>query len=92
MNFWVYMLICNDRTLYVGHTEDMDKRLHEHEKGLISGAYTASRRPVRLLKSWHFADREDAKRLEKQLKGWSRAKKIAFAEGGYEAVKALKRT
>ena len=88
-NFWVYMLSCRDGMLYVGHTENMERRLYEHKEGLISDAYTYTRRPVQFLKSWHFADREDAKRLEKQLKGWSQVKKLAFVEGGYEAVKKL---
>ena len=90
-DFWVYMLKCSDDTLYVGHSEDLTRRLHEHETGAIPHAYTFTRRPVHLVKSWHFTDREDAKRLESQLKGWSRLKKLAFVEGGYMAVKQLRR-
>ena len=51
MSFWVYILRCADGSYYVGHTDDLQKRMGEHESGLVS-AYTPKRRPLTLV----FAD------------------------------------
>ena len=45
MAFWTYILRCSDGSYYVGHTDDIDYRMAQHEKGALGG-YTAKRRPV----------------------------------------------
>jgi tRNA/rRNA methyltransferase len=84
------MLQCRDGSYYVGHTDDLAKRLAEHEDGTFGG-YTARRRPVRLAFYDEFQTREEALERELQLKGWSRAKKEALTRGDWEEVSRLSR-
>ncbi len=72
--FWVYILKCSDGSYYAGHTDNLEKRISEHSKGVIAG-YTYSRRPVNLMFSQEFNTREEALTVERQIKGWSRRKK-----------------
>jgi putative endonuclease len=81
--FHCYILKCADGSYYVGHTDDMEKRLAEHQSGVYPG-YTYRRRPVALLWNDAFQTRDDAKAAEKQIKGWSRAKREALARGDWE--------
>ncbi len=81
----VYMLRCADGTLYVGSTIDLDRRLIQHQDG-TGAAYTRRRRPVELFWSAEFERVDEAFAWEKRLQGWSHAKRIAFAEGGIDAV------
>ena len=73
----VYLLRCAGGTLYTGSTTDIRRRLAQHRAGR-GGAFTRSRRPVRLLHVEPHPDRASAQRREAQLKGWSRAQKLAF--------------
>lgn len=77
----VYILQCSDDSFYVGMTNDMERRKLEHDDGINEGAYTASRRPVKLV--WVEEDKyvNNAIEREKQIKGWSRAKKLALIKG-----------
>jgi len=79
MSFWMYVLRCSDDSFYVGHTDDLEKRLAVHQDGSLGG-YTARRRPVTLLYAEEFDTRDDAFQRERQVKGWSRAKKQALAD------------
>jgi predicted GIY-YIG superfamily endonuclease len=88
--FYVYMLECSDGSYYVGHTDDLEKRMALHETGL-SGGYTALRRPVRLVFVDEFPSRDDAIQRERQLKGWSRAKKRALIRDDWAAIHRLAR-
>ncbi|TVV72516.1 TrmJ/YjtD family RNA methyltransferase [Sphingomonas solaris] len=90
MSFHTYMLQCADGSYYVGHTDDLETRLAQHQAGEAPG-YTHNRRPVTLVWSEDFSDREQAFAVEKQLKGWSRAKKEALIEGDWETVRSLAR-
>ena len=86
------MLECSDRKIYVGHTDDLGRRIAEHEQGLRPHCFTYTRRPLKYLWSHAFNNREEAKAFEKQLKGWSRKKKWALIDGGIEAVAQLNKT
>jgi putative endonuclease len=79
---WTYILECADGTLYVGSTVDLERRVNEHNLG-EGAAYTRlrRRRPVRLAWAGEFDRIDDAFRFEKQVQGWSRAKRIALIEG-----------
>ncbi len=76
MAFWVYILRCVDGSYYVGHTDDLEKRVRQHQSGELGG-YTFNRRPFELVYSQDFPTREEAFVVERQFKGWCRAKKEA---------------
>src|SRR3990170_3842233 len=88
MAFWAYMLRCADGTYYTGHTDDLDKRVAQHQLGELEG-YTHNRRPLELVWSEHFADREQAFAAERQIKGWSRPKKEALIRGDWDGIHLL---
>jgi putative endonuclease len=73
---FVYILECSDKTLYVGSTNNLEKRLHEHNE-LKSGAhYTKIRRPVVLKYKEELPSLSDARKREAEIKKWSRQKKL----------------
>lgn len=75
---FVYIVECADKTLYVGSTNDIKKRLHAHNH-LKSGAkYTRARRPVVLRYSAKFRTLSKALSKEAELKGYSRQEKLAL--------------
>jgi tRNA/rRNA methyltransferase len=90
LDFYTYILRCSDGHYYVGHTDDLDPRIAQHQAGAIPG-YTAKRRPVTLVWSDRFPDRDQAFAAERQIKGWSRAKKEALIRGDWEALRLLAR-
>ena len=77
---FVYLLRCNDGSLYCGWTVDVARRLAAHAAGRAS-RYTASRAPVALAAAWEVPTRTDARRLEAQIKRLPRARKLALAGG-----------
>jgi LAO/AO transport system kinase len=83
--FFVYLLRCADDSYYVGHTDNLEHRLAQHQAGEIEG-YTSNRRPVQLVWSQETASREEALAAEQQIKGWARAKKEALIRGDWAAV------
>jgi len=90
LQFHVYVLRCSDGSYYVGHTDNLEERLFQHENGTLGG-YTARRRPVRLVWSHELPTREQAFELEQRLKSWSRAKKEALIREDFVALKKAAR-
>ncbi|MFN3820356.1 GIY-YIG nuclease family protein [Blastomonas sp.] len=88
MAFYAYLLRCNDGSYYAGHTDDLEHRLSQHQAGALGG-YTAKRRPVTLVWSEDFGAGDDAVVVERQIKGWSRAKKEALIAGDWELISRL---
>ena len=88
MSFHVYMLHCRGGFFYVGHTDDLGRRIAEHQSGLIPG-FTADHLPVELVWSEYFQTRDQAKEVERKLKGWSRVKKLALIRGDWVLISAL---
>jgi predicted GIY-YIG superfamily endonuclease len=88
--FWIYILRCRDGSYYVGHTDDLLRRVAQHQGGEIAG-HTRRRRPVTLVYSAEMASRDQAIRCEMRLKGWTRAKKEALIRGDWNEVKRLAR-
>ena len=86
--YYVYLLRCSDGSYYVGHTNDLEHRLAAHERGAIEG-YTLSRRPVELVFSDRFSTRLEAFHRERQIKGWSRARKEALIKGDWDGLVEL---
>jgi putative endonuclease len=90
MGAFAYMLVCADDSYYVGSAtgEDLSRRIAEHQSGAYPG-YTFTRRPVRLVWSEYFERITDAIAAERQIKGWSRAKKEALIRGDWGTIKRL---
>jgi len=91
MAFHAYILHCRDGTYYVGHTDDLQRRIAEHQSGTLGG-YTSRRRPVIFLWAQDFQTRDEAFAAERKLKGWSRAKKEAMMAGNWVLVSQLARS
>jgi predicted GIY-YIG superfamily endonuclease len=89
--FTVYILRCADGSYYTGMTSDLRLRLAEHRQGLDSRAYTFSRRPAVLAWARVFDAHDDAFRCERQIKGWSRAKKEALIAGDLDGLHGIVR-
>lgn len=86
--FWVYLLRCADGSYYAGHTDNLDQRIGEHTTGACGG-YTATRLPVELVYSQTCPTRIEALTFERQIKGWSRAKKEALIRGDWGEISRL---
>ena len=90
MPFWIYVLRCSDGSYYTGHTDDLNRRVGLHQSGDVPG-YTHSRRPVELVYSQECTTRVEALAAERQIKGWSRAKKEAMFRADWAQVVHLAR-
>ena len=85
----VYMLRCADGSYYVGSARlGLDRRVSEHNNGTFGG-YTSKRLLVELVWAEHFLDITDAIAVERQIKGWSRAKTEALIRGDFASIKDL---
>ena len=87
---WMYLLECSDGSYYVGSSNDLERRIWEHNEGL-GAKYTARRRPVKLVYAAEFASIAEAYEREKQVQGWGRAKRKALIDGDYGALPELAR-
>ena len=76
---WIYIVSGHSRCLYIGVTSDLSGRIWEHKTGVYAG-FTKKYKLNQLVYHEFFDDIEIAIAREKQLKGWSRAKKIALIE------------
>ena len=92
MSFHLYLLECNDGSYYVGHTDNLERRLELHCSASIPNAYTSSRLPVKLVWVSQFESRAEALAGERQIKGWSRAKKKALIQGNWSELSRLARS
>jgi predicted GIY-YIG superfamily endonuclease len=90
MAFYAYLLRCSDGSYHARHTDHLEHRMSQHVSGACGG-YTANRRPVELVWSEDFPSREDAFAAERQIKGWSRAKKEALIAGDWDLISRLSR-
>lgn len=88
-NYYVYIVQCSDGMYYTGVTNDLERRLWEHNTGFISDCFTYNRRPVVLKYEEHFTNINNAIAREKQLKGWSRKKKEALFERNWKLISEL---
>jgi predicted GIY-YIG superfamily endonuclease len=88
MIFWAYMLHCRGGAFHVGHTNDLEHRIAQHQVGAMPG-FTKERLPVELVWSQEFPSRLEALAAEKQIKGWGRAKKVALIRGDWDKISNL---
>ena len=85
MSFYCYLLRCADGRYYTGHTDDLDRRIAQHQHGGFCD-FTSRRRPVSLVWSEWFATRLEALEAERRIGGWSRVKKEALIAGDWERL------
>lgn len=90
-DYFVYIVKCSDESYYTGVTSNLEQRINEHNYGIFKG-YTSKRLPVTLVFSNRFSDVREAIRAEKQIKGWSRAKKEALIKGDFEKLVKLSKS
>ncbi|OJV14677.1 MAG: hypothetical protein BGO21_18415 [Dyadobacter sp. 50-39] len=88
-SYYVYIAKCADDSYYTGLTNDLQRRLAEHNTGKDSGSYTFTRRPVEIVFANEFNDIRQAIAFEKQVKGWSRKKKEAIISDKWEDLRKL---
>jgi tRNA/rRNA methyltransferase len=86
MSFWTYILRCSDGMYYTGHTDDLERRIAQHESGALRG-YTKTRRPVELVWSETFPTRAEALETELKIKSWSRTKKEALIAENWDRLR-----
>ncbi|MEA3489346.1 MAG: GIY-YIG nuclease family protein [Candidatus Omnitrophota bacterium] len=80
--WFMYVLRCSDNALYAGITNDINRRLREHNNaGAKSSKCTRSRLPVRLVYKEKHLTRSAALKRENQIKLWSKARKEALITG-----------
>ena len=87
--YYVYILLCSDNSYYTGITNNIDKRLKEHNHSLDKKGYTYNRRPVKIVFKETFQNPNDAIMWEKRIKGWTRIKKEALISGDFDKLKKL---
>ena len=78
--WYVYMVRCNDGTLYTGITNDLEKRIKAHNSGKDGARYTRSRRPVKLVYSEEAGSKSTAAKREYKIKKMTRVKKMELIE------------
>jgi putative endonuclease len=77
--FWVYIVASRTGTLYIGTTNNIERRMCEHKSGEFEG-FAGKYGCNRLVYQESFDEVQKAINREKQLKGWTRAKKIVLIE------------
>ncbi len=80
MSFFVYILRCNDLTLYVGSTNDIVRRLYQHNNLKSGATYTKGRRPVTLIYLESFKTFREARQREYALKCLTREEKLKLIQ------------
>ena len=78
MKYFVYILECSDKSFYVGCTNNLERRIKQHNNSKWGAHYTKIRRPVFLVYSEELNTLTDARRRESEIKGWRREKKLTL--------------
>jgi tRNA/rRNA methyltransferase len=87
MTFWTYILRCSNGVYYTGHTDDLERRVAQHQSGEVKG-YTFDKRPVELVWAEESPTRAEALEAELRIKSWSRIKKEALIAGDWGRLSA----
>ena len=80
MSYYVYIMSSKSGVLYVGATNDLDRRVFEHKQRLIEG-FTKKYRVTRLVYVEEFNRPAEMIARERQLKGWTRSRKLELIHG-----------
>lgn len=90
MPYFVYILRTSSNTLYIGQTNNLEKRLKEHQsKSAKSSKYIRYFDSVKLIYSEKYSTRKEAVRREVQLKRWTKLKKEALIKNDKIALKKV---
>ncbi|WP_462421818.1 GIY-YIG nuclease family protein [Salinicoccus sp. Marseille-QA3877] len=81
VNYYIYIVECNDGSLYTGYARDVGARVEKHNLG-TGAKYTRNRRPVKLMYQETFDSKSDAMKREIQIKKLSRLEKLILIKGG----------
>jgi putative endonuclease len=84
MNY-VYILECADGSFYTGWTNNLEKRIEMHSKG-IGAKYTRGRAPVKLIYHEIFENKNDAMKREYAIKRLTREKKLELVSGSLKGI------
>ncbi|MBU4353609.1 GIY-YIG nuclease family protein [Candidatus Parcubacteria bacterium] len=76
MPYCVYIVECADKSLYIGCTNNLERRLEQHNNSKCGAHYTKIRRPVVLKYSEKYETLAEARRREQEIKSWRREKKL----------------
>lgn len=87
--YYVYIVECKDGSFYTGLTNDLVRRFTEHCEGTYLTCYTFKRRPLILKYYETIPFSLEAEQREKQIKGWSKAKKLALINGDLHKLSLL---
>ena len=88
--WFVYILFCDGKTFYVGITDDLERRVSQHKNKYST--FTKKFFHIELVYSEQLASRNEAENREKQLKGWSVAKKKALIAGDKASLVKLSKS
>jgi putative endonuclease len=80
MPYFTYILECADKSLYVGCTNNLEKRLVQHNESKQGAHYTKIRRPVVLKYVENFETLKEARQREAEIKSWKREQKLKLLE------------
>jgi predicted GIY-YIG superfamily endonuclease len=86
MPFYVYIFECGDGSFYTGQTDDLEKRLIQHEHGDVPG-YVKKHMRFELAWFQEFVTRDEALNREQHVKGWTRRKKQSLIDQDWERLK-----
>ena len=76
-SYWVYIMSSKSGVLYIGSTSDLERRVFEHKQGLVEG-FTKKYRVARLVYVEEFDGPAEMVARERELKGWTRRKRLAL--------------
>lgn len=87
MKYYVYILLCDQKTFYVGMTKCLEKRITEHKNK--QSFFTKKFSDIKVVYQEEYMTKKEAETREAQLKGWSRAKKKALIKGKVDQLAQL---
>lgn len=87
MSYYAYILECADKTFYVGSTNNLEKRLHQHNNSKQGAHYTKIRRPVRLVYSEEVDSFKESRAREAALKHLTRKQKVELVKHGIVKIR-----
>lgn len=80
--YYFYILRCSDNSLYCGQTNNLQRRIQEHNFNKSKSAkYLRAKKPVKLVYWEEYSTLKEARQRERQIKRWTRAKKVALIKG-----------
>ena len=89
ITYYVYILKCADNSFYTGVSNDVERRVLEHNNSEDKKTYTYRKRPVKLVWFEYYNDINQAIEKEKQIKGWNRKKKQALIDDNFDLIVEL---